>query len=243
MGDAPDTNDLVEVVLDAVRAHAETGQHVLLLRERAGERVLALWVGPSEANAAAVRLNGMTTARPLTHDLLATMVRRAAASVERVVITHQAEQVFYAIVRLNSPGGPEEIDARPSDAVNVALRTGAPILVAARVMDEAARAPDPACGRGRRRSSCWRSRPARVGTWVSCTFARFRAPVTRSPCTRRPDGGSSPSSLPRASIRREWWYGVRPPSDGQASANVAVSSPSLADSTRCEAVPLTSYVR
>jgi bifunctional DNase/RNase/DNA-binding transcriptional MerR regulator len=144
MSDAPDVGDLVEVVLQAVRMHAPTGQHVLLLRERAGERVLALWVGPFEANAAAMRLHGMAPARPLTHDLLAVIVERAGATVERVVITNQAEEVFYATVHLGGPAGPEEIDARPSDALNLALRSGAPVLVAARVMDEAARVPDPA---------------------------------------------------------------------------------------------------
>jgi bifunctional DNase/RNase len=143
MGDVSNAGDLVEVVLDAVRAHAPTGQHVLLLRERAGERVLAVWVGPSEANAAALRLNDMTPARPLTHDLLAALVERTGAAVERVVITHQAEEVFYATVHLRGPAGPDEIDARPSDAINLALRTGAPILVAAGIMAESARVPDP----------------------------------------------------------------------------------------------------
>src|SRR5215831_102370 len=113
MGDVSDAGDLVEVVLDAVRAHVPTGQHVLLLRERAGERVLALWVGPSEANAAAMRLHDMTPARPLTHDLLAVIVERAGAIVERVVVTHQADEVYYATVHLRAAGGLDEVDARP----------------------------------------------------------------------------------------------------------------------------------
>lgn len=79
MSDEPGGSDFVDVVLEAVRMHAETGQHVLMLRERAGERVLAIWVGPSEANAAAMRLNGMQAPRPLTHDLLATMLDRTGA--------------------------------------------------------------------------------------------------------------------------------------------------------------------
>lgn len=146
MGEMPDASDLVEVVLDAVKQHVPTGQQALMLRERAGERFLVLWVGPFEANAAAMRLNDMTPARPVTHDLLAAVVERARVTVDRVVITHQEEQVFYATVHLSGPAGPEEIDARPSDAINVALRTGTPILVNARVMDEAARVPDPAGG-------------------------------------------------------------------------------------------------
>jgi bifunctional DNase/RNase len=146
MGVEPDASDVVEVVLDSVRQHQPTGQHALLLRERAGDRVLRLWVGPSEANAAALSLNGMTPARPLTHDLLAAVVQRARATVERVVITHCEGEVFYATVRLGRPGGPEEIDARPSDAINLALRTNAPILVAAQVIDESARRPDQSGG-------------------------------------------------------------------------------------------------
>jgi bifunctional DNase/RNase len=146
MGAEAEAGDLVEVVLEAVRAHVPTGQHALMLRERDGERVMALWVGPSEANAAAIRLNGMTTVRPLTHDLLATVVERTRTTVDRVVITHQEEQVFYAAVHLTGAAGREEIDARPSDAVNLAVRTGAPILVTAHVMDAAAHRPDPASG-------------------------------------------------------------------------------------------------
>lgn len=142
MSDEPVGSDLVDVVLEAVRMHAETGQHVLVLRERDGQRVLPIWVGPSEANAAAMRLNGMQAPRPLTHDLLATMLDRTAATVERVVISRQEEDFYTATVHLSCAGGPEEIDARPSDAVNVALRTGAPILVAARVMDRAAVKPE-----------------------------------------------------------------------------------------------------
>jgi uncharacterized protein len=142
MSAQPEAMGLVEVVLDAVRAHVPTGQHVLVLKERDGERVLVLWVGPPEASAAAVRLNGMTAARPLTHDLLAAVVERTGATVDRVVVTHVTEEVFYATVHLRGNGGAEEIDARPSDAINLAPRTGAPILIAAAVMDQAARTPD-----------------------------------------------------------------------------------------------------
>lgn len=142
MSDEPSGSDFVDVVLEAVRMHAETGQHALMLRERDGERVLAIWVGPSEANAAAMRLNGMQAHRPLTHDLLATMLDRTGATVERVVISRWEEDLYRATVHLSCGGRPEEIDARPSDAVNVALRTSAPILVAARVMDRAAVRPE-----------------------------------------------------------------------------------------------------
>lgn len=142
MSDDSGGNDLVDVVLEAVRMHAETGQHVLMLRERDGERVLPIWVGPFEANAAAMRLNGMQASRPLTYDLLATMLDRSGATVERVVISRREEDFYTATVHLSNEGRPEEIDARPSDAVNVALRTSAPILVAARVMDKAAVRPE-----------------------------------------------------------------------------------------------------
>lgn len=144
MGVEPAAGELVEVVLDAVRMRVQDGQHVLHLRERDGERVFPLWVGPFEANAAAMRLNDMTPARPLTHDLLAAVVERAGATVERVVVTHRESEVFYATVHLRGAGGPEEIDARPSDAINLALRAGAPILVAAGVMEESAVPAQPA---------------------------------------------------------------------------------------------------
>lgn len=138
MSPESETSDLVRVVLEAVRVHTESGQHALILREQDGERALPIWVGPSEASAAAGWLQTMTPGRPMTHDLVATMFGCCGATVDRAVITRLEEEVYYATIHLICQGSPQEIDARPSDAVNVAIRAGAPIFVASAIMDERA---------------------------------------------------------------------------------------------------------
>lgn len=138
MREIEDAAELIEVVVENVRLHVPSGQHFLMLRERGGDRLLPISVGPLEANAAAMHLHGMVPPRPITHDLLATMLERSGTVIERVIVTRLAEEVFYASIHLRGQAGVEEIDARPSDAINVALRTGSPVLVAAGAMDERA---------------------------------------------------------------------------------------------------------
>jgi bifunctional DNase/RNase len=136
MNGQPDLVATVQVAVDAVRMHQSTGQHVMLLRESGGDRVLSIWIGPFEANGIAMWLNGMTPQRPLTYDLLATLMERLGLSVERAVIArHADDEVYYAEVHARRGEAVEVIDARPSDAINVAIRGGAPIFVASDVMD------------------------------------------------------------------------------------------------------------
>ncbi|HKF78542.1 MAG TPA: bifunctional nuclease domain-containing protein, partial [Candidatus Dormibacteraeota bacterium] len=137
MPDDRAAGELVDVTVDAVRMHQPTGQHVLLLGERAGRRFLPLWVGPTEATAVAAWLGGMAPARPLTHDLLSAVLQRSGATVERVAITRREDEEFYrATIRARWQAEPVDIDARPSDAINIAVRAGAPILVDRAVMEE-----------------------------------------------------------------------------------------------------------
>lgn len=137
MPDDRAAGELVDVTVEAVRVHQPTGQHVVLLAERAGRRFLPLWVGPAEANGVATWLGGLVPARPPTHDLLSAVLQRSGATVDRVAITRRQEEEFYrATIEVRWQGDPEEIDARPSDAINVAVRAGAPIMVDRRVMDE-----------------------------------------------------------------------------------------------------------
>jgi RNA polymerase sigma factor (sigma-70 family) len=111
---------------------------IVLLREADGERMLPIWIGAPEGDALAVRLRDATTSRPLTSDLMAELVRALGGKVERVSVTSLRAKTFYATVAV----GGEVLDARPSDALNLAVRTGAPILVDRTVLDEAAVTPD-----------------------------------------------------------------------------------------------------
>jgi bifunctional DNase/RNase len=117
-------------------------QRIVLLREAAGDRVLPIWIGAAEGNALAFQLRGESSFRPLTTDLLAELVRLFGSRVERVAVTRLDEEVFYAAITLAVDGRTEELDARPSDALNLAVRTNAPIVVAEDVLDSSAVAPD-----------------------------------------------------------------------------------------------------
>lgn len=107
--------------------------HVMVLAERDGQRRLPIWVGPAEATALAISLQSAEMPRPMAYQMAASLVSAAGARVTEVRISRLAESIFYASVVIDGPGGPHEIDARPSDAVNLAVVTGAPIRVDARL--------------------------------------------------------------------------------------------------------------
>lgn len=111
---------------------------VVLLKERAGERLVPIWVGPWEGDMIALLHAGQTTPRPLTFELMARLLEAGQVQVERVAVTRLAEGVYYATVYLAGEGQPKEIDARPSDAITLALRLKVPILVHPAVLEEAA---------------------------------------------------------------------------------------------------------
>lgn len=113
-------------------------QRIVLLREADGGRILPIWIGAAEGNALAVGLHGESMFRPMTSDLLAQLVRLFGARVDRVAVTRLHENTFYASIALAVDGRKEELDARPSDALNLAVRTAAPILVAEDVLAEGA---------------------------------------------------------------------------------------------------------
>ena len=111
---------------------------VVLLREKGGEnRRLCIWVGPPEGDALALQLGGDSMPRPLTADLMARLLEAAGARVERVTISSLRDETFYAVVRIVAGNGAQEIDARPSDALNLAVRVGAPMFVDEEVMGAA----------------------------------------------------------------------------------------------------------
>jgi uncharacterized protein len=134
---------LIEVVVESVRVHMLSSQHVVILKESERDRYLPIWIGSSEANAIAMRLQGLSAERPLTHDLMVTVLGALGSRVSRVVVTHVTEGTFHARLYLESSSGDEsEVDSRTSDAIAVAVRTGSPIYVDERVLDEAGVEPD-----------------------------------------------------------------------------------------------------
>jgi bifunctional DNase/RNase len=129
---------LIEMVVESVRVHMLSSQHVVILKESDRERYLPIWIGPSEANAIAMRLQGLNAERPLTHDLLVSIVAALNSSISRVVVTHVTDGTFHARLYLETAdGGEAEIDSRTSDAIALAVRSGSTISVDERVLDAA----------------------------------------------------------------------------------------------------------
>jgi len=126
-----------EVEVVAVMVDQNTQQPTVLLQGKRDKRSVALAIGLAEATGIAVPLQGVTPPRPLTHDLFLTLFGRLKVSLTRVVITDLRDDIFYAIVYLNA-GGPEfQLDARPSDAIALAIRAKVPVLVEERVFEKA----------------------------------------------------------------------------------------------------------
>ena len=109
--------------------------------ERGDRRPLALAIGPFEANGIAIALQGVTPPRPLTHDLFLNVLGDLRASLKRIVVTDLRDDIYYAQLHLEAGGAPLTIDARPSDAIALALRARVPILVEDRVFEKAERIP------------------------------------------------------------------------------------------------------
>lgn len=116
-----------------------SGQHVILLRPESDEdtRVLPIWIGEQEASSILVALEGVATPRPLAHDLMKSLLSTLDARVERVDVVRLDGGTFFAEITLQTPGGVRTVDARPSDSIALAARTGAPIGIADAVLDEA----------------------------------------------------------------------------------------------------------
>jgi RNA polymerase sigma factor (sigma-70 family) len=112
-------------------------ERIVVLREREGDRFVPIWIGAAEGDALAYRLTGGAPPRPMTSDLMVELLRVTGGGVEAAEITSLREEIFYAKVVVRVDGRVEELDARPSDAMNLAVRTGAPILVDEEVGDTA----------------------------------------------------------------------------------------------------------
>jgi len=123
--------------LVGVRIELPTNVPILLLREAAGRRYLPIWIGPNEATAIALALQGVEPQRPMTHDLMRDVISALAVSVARIDITHLSEGTFLADLVLERDGEEIVISSRPSDAIALAARTAAPIFADKGLLDEA----------------------------------------------------------------------------------------------------------
>ena len=132
--------DLVPMVIREVGTDP-VGRPMVILADEHNRRFLPIWIGHWEAWSIAVKLQGREMERPLTHDLLTDVLSRLGVSLERVVVSEVRETTYFAIMTLRENGHVREIDARPSDALALALRTGADVFVADEVLQQAALEP------------------------------------------------------------------------------------------------------
>ena len=114
-----------------------TNMPIVILRDQEGKRVLPIWVGIFEANAIALQIENIATPRPMTHDLLRNVIADLKADVEKIVVSELQESTFYSMIHLRVGGEVVAVDARPSDAIALALRVRAPIFVEDQVIENA----------------------------------------------------------------------------------------------------------
>ena len=128
---------MIEVTINSIGISLMNYQRVVLLKEKTAERYLPIWIGPAEADAIAIKLQGVAVSRPLSHDLLWSVISSLKASVNSIIINDLKNATFYGRIILNAEGGQVEIDARPSDALALAIRVEAPIFAEETVLDKA----------------------------------------------------------------------------------------------------------
>jgi bifunctional DNase/RNase len=133
---------MVEVTVDSIRVSLMTQHRVVVLKETDSDRYLPIWIGPFEADAITIQLQGVQVPRPLTHDLLKSFIRELGIKVSHVLVSELRNDTFYAQIVIDVDGDSMEIDSRPSDAIALAVRVGAPIFVSEQVMGLASITPE-----------------------------------------------------------------------------------------------------
>jgi bifunctional DNase/RNase len=128
---------LVEMSIRGLMIDPITNMPIVILKDADDQRTLPIWVGPVEANAIAIQMENITTPRPMTHDLLVRVMADLGATLDRVVVADLSENTFYAQLVLRRAEGVVVVDARPSDALALALRTKARVFVSEHVLDRA----------------------------------------------------------------------------------------------------------
>ena len=133
---------MIEVTIDSIRVSLMSQNRIVVLKEEDGERYLPIWIGPFEADAITLQLQGMEVHRPLTHDLLKSVIETLGAEVLHILINGLEKNTYFARIVLEADGDRVEVDSRPSDAIALAVRVSAPIYVAEEVMDQAGLKPE-----------------------------------------------------------------------------------------------------
>src|SRR6476619_600087 len=128
---------LIEMSIKGLMVDPITNTPIVIRRDKDGQKVLSIWVGIFEANAIALQIENVSTPRPMTHDLLRNIIADLDGSVDRVVVSDLKDNTFFAVIHLTVRGERIAVDARPSDAIALALRTRSPILVEETVIDNA----------------------------------------------------------------------------------------------------------
>ncbi len=134
--------DMVRVEIDSIRVSLMSQDRVIVLKDQESDRYLPIWIGAPEAEAIRVELQGVPITRPLTHDLIKTVILELGGQVEHIVVNDLRNDVFYARVRVSLNDRTVDIDSRPSDAIALAVRAKVPIFVAESVMQRAAIQPE-----------------------------------------------------------------------------------------------------
>lgn len=128
---------MIEMTVEGIRVSLMNYQRVVILKEKEADRYLPIWIGPAEADAITVRLQEVSVARPLTHDLLRDVMEKLGAQVEYVIVNDLTDDTFYARIVLAVGGERVEIDSRPSDAIALAVRVQVPIFAEDSVLERA----------------------------------------------------------------------------------------------------------
>jgi uncharacterized protein len=128
--------ELTKLTVHGVVADPNTETQIVILRDERTAQVLPIWVGAAEGNAIKLAMDDAPTPRPMSHDLLSSMMGHLSLSVSKVVVTDVKNNTYFASVYLTSQGTERTVDARPSDAIALALRTNSPIYVTANVLQQ-----------------------------------------------------------------------------------------------------------
>jgi len=138
---------MIEMTIESIRVSMLNYQRVVILKEKAAERYLPIWIGPAEADAIAVKLQEYQVPRPLTHDLLGNIIGALGAAVSSIIVCDLRDDTFFAKIVLAVDGNNIEIDSRPSDAIALAVRVKVPIFAEEIVLDKAGIIIDPETGK------------------------------------------------------------------------------------------------
>ena len=136
-----------EMSIDSIRVSLQNYQRVVILKDKGSDRYLPIWIGANEADAIAVKLQEVSVPRPLTHDLLESVIQSLGARVNHILVSELSDDTFYAKIVLQHNDSQTEIDSRPSDAIALAVRTQAPIFASDSVVDRAGVKMDQSTGK------------------------------------------------------------------------------------------------